>query len=130
MTLEGHKHYIESIYQLEDGTILSGSYDDIHLWNLHGKCIRTISHAPGVASIVGLSNVLFAGASGNLTLCIWDSNNGEIVKTLKEGPNAERSRYRIIKVNEDTLAGISDKRIELWSISSGECVRIIVFHEK
>ena len=75
-TLTGHSSVVNSLIQLENGLLASGSADKtIKIWDKDFKCINTLSgHRYNVFSLIQLENGLLASGSEDNTIKIRDKD--------------------------------------------------------
>ena len=105
------------------------SWDDsipnlIYLWALPtGKCLSELrGHAKGIVSLCYSSGGrLLASASQDKTVCIWNTETGELTDklTFRETPSD------IMFSPDDTLLVIATTRVEFWDVKTKEIVRVI-----
>ena len=73
-TLKGHTSYVVALVELQNGDVISGSYDKtIKVWNIKTKtCIATLEgHTSNVVALVELQN-------GDVISGSWDTRYGKL----------------------------------------------------
>ncbi len=73
-TLTEHTSYVYSLNLLPDGSLISGSFKSIKIWNSNnGTLVRTLTgHTGAVSSLVLLSDNSLASGSSDKTIKIWN----------------------------------------------------------
>jgi WD40 repeat protein len=69
----GHILHINSVIQLKDGLIVSGSWDNaLRLWNLDGKCeVEFKGHTDCVNYVIQLKDGRIVSCSEDNTMRLW-----------------------------------------------------------
>jgi len=84
-TYAGHQHGVTHVIELNRNVIVSGCQSEIKTWSVaSGECLHTLdNHIVGwVASLVKLSDSMFAGGISDKTITVWN-DNGERVETIR-----------------------------------------------
>jgi WD40 repeat protein len=121
--LEGHTHFVWSIIQLSDGTLVSASWDKtIRLWNIEtSKCIKV--HTGDVNCMIQLANGTIASGSDDKTIRIW--NREQEIKTIQ----ADTVALCLLELEDGTLvSGGTDEMITFWNVRSGEKIKTLTGH--
>jgi len=116
-TLKGHSEYVAFS---PDGTLASGSWDNVKLWNVTtGAELRTLP-ADGVGSAAFSSDgkTLATGGKDN-TIKLWDVATGAELRTLKGHSNSVTS-VRFSADNKYLVSGSYDASVKVWEVSSGQ----------
>ena len=86
-TLKGHTNTVRSLCEMNNGNLISGSYDQtIKIWNINEeKCLKTIEpKSDFVFALVLLDDMKLACGFENNTIQIWNLNNYSCIQTLTE----------------------------------------------
>ena len=138
--LMGHKQMINSIIQLHDGRLLTGSSDyKMKFWEEQdGKYIETMTISELTGDILCLYELkdkrIISTIKSTGAMKIWSKknniNNYELVFTLSEHKNPVTS---IIQLSDEKLiTGSKDKTIKLWDISDNifRCTQTLTDHKE
>jgi WD40 repeat protein len=124
--LKGHTHYIWSIIQLSDGTLVSASVDKtIRLWNMEtDECTKVhAGHTSYVNCVIQLANGTIASGSDDKTIRIW--NREQEIKTIQAGTVVRC----LLELEDGTLvSGGYDNKITFWNVRSGEKIKTLTGH--
>lgn len=145
--LTGHSHGVTCVSISLDGlwALLAGHDEILRLWEMAtGRCLRTLEGPTDVIHTATISpNRRWALAgSEDRTLRLWELSNGESVWTVSpfvsdyQGARAEHERgaggrvYSAAFTPDSRWAatGSEDKKVRLWSVDSGKCVRMFEGH--
>lgn len=124
LTMEGHTDKVVSICQLDEGNIVSCSDDkSIKIF------IKTISnaHDDSINKVITLPNNRVASCSDDNTIKIWKSDppyQSEPLAVLK-GHHDTVTSMIYIKNRDVIVAGDTDGKLRLWSMSTYQCVSAI-----
>ena len=79
-TLNGHTHWVNSVVELPDGRIASGSDDKtVRVWDINtGQCEVLTGHTDRVGSLLQVNDVFISGSSDK-SMKVW--KNGDCIKT-------------------------------------------------
>ena len=122
--IKRHREGITSICELEDGTIVSCSYDksiiidDYTIKNAHESYIR---------KVITLPNNRIASCSWDHTIKIWKSDppySDTPIKVLK-GHSSYVNSILYIKERDILISASYDKTLRLWNMSTYQCVTVI-----
>jgi len=118
-----HSSAVCSVTVLEDGSIVSGSFQDIKRCNERGIVLQTFSgHKNCVETLMQLNNNLLVSASRDATVRTWNISTGECLCTMILHYGCI---YGLIKLSEDKFAsGSVDKTIRVWN-TKGDCIETI-----
>lgn len=116
---------IQSVAFSPDNTLLLAGDTDgqIRVWRLaDNKEILTIqAHSSWISSLCFSPNgKIFASASRDTTICLWDTQTGECLRTYE---NANSFRFVSFSPDGKILAGSSYKVLYLWDTTTGECIK-------
>jgi WD40 repeat protein len=88
--LNGHSSTVDSVIQLNDNEIATGSFDStVKIWDLKDDRVQyTLSgHSTAIYSLEKLDDILTASGSADRTIRIWDYTNGALIQTLTDNSN-------------------------------------------
>ena len=108
-----HNKWVKCVYQLNNGTLLSGS-ENICVWtNKHLSTFKTLTdHKHYIRTICQIDDNHFASGSFDKTIKIWNIRDFSVTQTI-EAHNS--NVICIIKLKENKLASCSnDKTIKIW----------------
>ncbi|KAL8111856.1 uncharacterized protein LOC141666458 isoform X1 [Apium graveolens] len=127
-TWSGHTKGVSAIrfFPKYGHLILSAGMDSkVKIWDVFnsGKCLRTyMGHSKAVRDISFCNDgTKFLTASYDKNIKYWDTETGQVISTFSTG----KIPY-VVKLNPDDdkqnilLAGMSDKKIVQWDMSSGQ----------
>eukprot|EP01102_Stenamoeba_stenopodia_P022898 TRINITY_DN9710_c0_g1_i1.p1 TRINITY_DN9710_c0_g1~~TRINITY_DN9710_c0_g1_i1.p1 ORF type:complete len:349 (-),score=30.65 TRINITY_DN9710_c0_g1_i1:34-1080(-) len=126
-----HSHPLRSLFELDQDRVVIGDYaGSVCIWsqnrvNNTSSVVFRFDSCPSsplrsVWSIVKLKQrsfdggILLASGSSDLTICIWNVNDGKCVQTLIGHHNFVQTLY--VMQNGDLLSGSSDCTVRIWSI--------------
>ena len=125
-TLTGHSDSVNSLFQLNNEKLISGSCDKtIRIWDLESKkCINILrGHNNHINTITPLFGTNIASGSSDRSIKIWDLTTSQCLRTISL-PGSEDKVFSVTRLKDETLAsGSSDKTVRIWDIKSGECVQ-------
>ncbi len=121
--INGHSSFINSMDNLKNGYLVSGSEDNTtKIWDHStGTLIRTlVGHTSGVYTVKVLSNNYIASGSGDTTVRIWDSTTGLIKLTVTQHTSPVRdvfelSNNRIVSLDQSGF-------IKIWNYLNGSLI--------
>ena len=119
-----HSYYINSICQLDDGTIVSCSWDKSIII---GDYTINNAHNDAINKVIALPNNRIASCSGDETIKIWKSNppySDTPIKVL-EGHSYYVISLLYIKERDVMLSGSRDDTLRLWNMSTYQCDKVI-----
>jgi len=124
VTLEGHREAVSSVQWIDNGTILTSSWDHtLKIWDLNMKAIK--NEIPGNKSFFDVNysklNGMIITASADKNLRLYDprSNQGAIVKSTFLGHSQWVQSVRWSKTEEFLfITGAYDKQVKLWDYRS------------
>jgi WD40 repeat protein len=125
-TITGHTGIVQTVIELKDGTLASGSGDrTIKLWDRNGNCLKTFTgHTRVVFALIELKDGTLASGSSDKTIKLWD-RSGKCLKTLTGHTS---HIWALIELKDGTLAsGSGDKTIKLWD-RNGKCLKTFTGH--
>lgn len=138
--LIGHRQMINSIIQLDDGRLLTGSSDfKMKFWEEQGeKFIDTLTISELTGDILCLYQLkdlrIISTIKTSGAMKIWqkkkDIDGYELIITLSEHKNAVTSIIQL--PDEKLITGSKDKTIRLWDISGNtfRCYQILDDHKE
>ena len=129
-SLEGHKDINSDIAQMENGTIITGSYDKgISIWSYDGKEIKlthTIedAHEDKINKVLPLTKERFATASSDKNIKILSAVSPFNCIFTLEG-HTDRV-YPMLQVEDDVMiSGSKDGTIKKWDLKTGAMIKEI-----
>ncbi len=151
-TFEGHTKSVESVCLSTDGRwALSGSRDKtLRLWKVSsGRCVRIFEgHTKSVESVcLSLDGRWALSGSDDCKPRLWEVASGRCVRTFKginywymvdyydEWFNREKASNHVNSVclsldGRWALSGSRDGKIQLWDVSSDQCMRTFEGHKE
>ena len=119
-----HSYYINSICQLDDGTIVSCSWDksiiigDYTIKNAHNDWIN---------KVITLPNNRIASCSDDNTIKIWKGNPPYCDTPIKVliGHTKSVKSLLYIKERDIMISGSEDELLYLWNMSTYQCDKVI-----
>jgi WD40 repeat protein len=128
-TLRGHTDCVNTLVQLADGMLASGSWDKtIKIWNPQtGACLHTLQgHMVYVNALVQLADGALASGSTDKTIKIWNPQTGACLRTL-DGHTSDITA--LAQLADGALAsGLWDKTIKIWNPQTGACLCTLQGH--
>ena len=128
-TMKGHKFGVNSLIQLNDGTIASCSEDNtIKIWDLKtNQDIKTlIGHSSTIFSLIKLFDGTIASSSQDKTIKIWDPKTNKCIKSLTDYSGII---YSLIQQNDESIISCSsDKTLKIWDLKSNKCIKSLNDH--
>ena len=126
-TLKGHGDGVCAVAVMDDGRIVSGSYETVKVWK-DGACEITLQgHTHWVHSVACWGSKVISGSEDN-TVKVWDlAKGGENTHSFKGHTGLVTS----VAVTEDgsrVISGSGDKTVMIWSLASGELERTLKGH--
>eukprot|EP01102_Stenamoeba_stenopodia_P000590 TRINITY_DN10575_c0_g1_i1.p1 TRINITY_DN10575_c0_g1~~TRINITY_DN10575_c0_g1_i1.p1 ORF type:complete len:326 (-),score=15.09 TRINITY_DN10575_c0_g1_i1:98-1075(-) len=119
-----HSEVISQIIELEDGTIVSCSWDQtIHRWNQNGRLINSFNgHSNNVSCVVQINEDAIASSSWDNTIKIWNIQTSECIKTIT---NASQAWCLVRRRDKSTwLSGLSSSEvIQFWTSDDYSLIR-------
>jgi len=88
--LEGHTDIVISFCELSDGTVISGSYEDMRRWDINTRECITIFTSTGefVQTVAELHDGTIVSLSeGDGSIRFWNSSTGECINSEVGGPS-------------------------------------------
>jgi WD40 repeat protein len=133
-TLEGHNDTITSLLFLSSNLyLISGSSDQsIRIWDSMSqyKCIKIILfHNDTISCLISVNNDLFASASYDKTLKLWNAHNYQYVDTIKAH---KMGITCLLRIKDGCFAtGSGDKTIKIWDGhgSAYKCIKTLKGHK-
>lgn len=126
-TLIGHEDSVQSLCQLKNGLVVSGSDDcTIKIWNVEKQeCVKTlIKQIEPIYALCALQNGKFASAS-HKTITIWNEN-GKCLMILNDHSDVINS---VIELSDGSIvSGADDGTIKIWDCNEGKCLQTLVGH--
>ena len=122
--IERHLDDLSSIYQLDDGTIVSCSVDgEIMIGDYNIK----YAHDNSIPKVIALTNNRIATSSTDNSIKIWRSNPpySKIPIKVIKGHNWNGTSLLYIKERNIMISCPYDKSLRLWNMSSYQCTTII-----
>lgn len=124
--LKGHQRAISFCCVLDDGRLLTGSYDGTAIiWNTisNEKEMLFEGHAGAITSGCILEGNNFCTASQDKTIRIWDNETGQCINILRG--HTDTVDY-VCYIEDDKLISSScrDHTVRIWNIKSGKIKRI------
>jgi WD40 repeat protein len=113
LTLEGHTYSVSSLKQLADGSLASGSKNEIKIWDLNaGKCTQTLTghNNDHIITLEQLANSTLASGSEN-AIKIWDLKSGKCIQDL---PVYDKVLTLLPLANGNLAAGFKKGTIKIW----------------
>ena len=120
------------LLEFEENKLLSGTANNIHLWDLNSNSeIYEKSfegHILWVMGLVKIDNKRFASASNDVHIKVWDYDSVECLMDLTEHTNCILSL--VLLRNGKLCSGSADDSIKIWDIEKKECIQTLTGHEK
>jgi WD40 repeat protein len=136
--LTGHSGWVESLIELSDGRIVSGSGDNtLRVWDLTAdvgkECVRTLTgHSDMVTSVIELSDGRIVSGSVDETLRVWDLTADEGKECVRTLTGHSSSVYSVIELSDGRIvSGSGDSTLRVWDLIADvgkECVRKLTGH--
>ena len=119
--LNGHSSTVDSVIQLNDNEIATGSFDStVKIWDLKEERVKlTLSgHTSAIYSLAKLNHQLIASGSADQTIKIWDyaNSNGSLIQTLTDHSSVVMS---LVSLNDSFFLSGSlgfFATIKLWDL--------------
>ena len=133
--LEGHDNRVESVCQLSNGLLASGSFDKkVRVWAVSSGVSAVLNgHKNGVNSVCALGDGQIASGSYDKTVRIWqvsiNEDGGVTGKCLRILKGHSSWVLSVCALSDGRLASASeDKTVRVWDASSGACLRVLEGH--
>ena len=122
--IERHNEKIKSICQLDDGTIVSCSFD--HSIMIGDYTINN-AHDDRICKVITLPNNRIASCSYDKTIKIWKSNPpySDTPINVLEGHSNKVTSLLYMKERDVMISGSYDETLRLWNISTYQCDKVI-----
>ena len=132
MIIKGNSEGINYICQLDNGKLVSSSFDkSIRIWSLFQTsyqcdCIINKAHIGLIRQVISLSNNRIASCSDDKSIKIWnsDTKNDNLINTLDGHIRSVKSIIRL-KGTEVVISGSDDNTLRIWNMISYQCETII-----
>jgi WD40 repeat protein len=111
-TLRGHAERVLSVAWTKDGSrVISGSADcTARIWDPEGgKECGTLAHTGAAISCVAVSDHIFATASTNDTIFLWNLKTYECLNDSFELPKRDQAHCIALTADENTLIACTEK---------------------
>ncbi len=118
-----HKDSINTVIQLKDGRIVSGSDDhSLKVWDLDHQlgpqCIYTLEgHSDSITTVIQLQNGRIVSGSDDGTLRVWDltkPSDEKCIATLKDPNNPDKPVLSVIQLKDERIVSVSDTTLKVW----------------
>ena len=116
--IERHNESINSICQLDDGTIVSS----LHYTIMIGDYTIKNAHNERIWKVIALPNNKIASCSNDYTIKIWKNN---IPIKVLEGHSSYVTSLLYIKERDIMISGADDGTLRLWNTPTFQCVTMI-----
>lgn len=140
--LHGHSAQVCAVVALGANRAVSASRDQtLRVWDLHsGAVLQTLEgHKDCVSAVAVLDAERVVSGSGDSTLKVWNVDTGDCIKTIKTQPDdagdwdtyADIWTVAVLGVARDRVVcggGMAGDVLQVWSLSSGECLQILRGH--
>ena len=128
--LDDHSDRINGLNILENGNILSYSYDStLRIWDKDSyECIAVLEdHNDVINGIKVLDNQNILSFSADNTMRVWDKKSYQCVAVLKS--HTDIINGVDILENGNIISYSDDKTLRIWDKESYECLKILSGHE-
>ena len=121
-TLIGHIELITSMLELNNGNLVTGSFDNtIKIWDMNStKCIASLN-TDVVEGLFQLKNGDLVSVSRHKTIKLWNLKTNTCIGTLKK-PHTHfvyNTPVRLVELQNGYLASVSmDETINIWDIKA------------
>ena len=119
--LKRHNNDIRSICQLDNGTIVSSSYQSIMI----GDFLIKNAHDYWIWGVVALPNNRIASCSNDMVIKIWQGNSDTPIKVLA-GHTSTVYSLMYIKGKNIMVSGSNDRTLRLCEVQTYQCVSVSV----
>ena len=133
--LEGHSKYINSVaYCSKEEKIVSASDDGtVIIWNAQtGDRLHTLNHIGKVLSVAirqdGQKIVSASYSKTIKTLCIWDANTGNLLKTISDGIPDTITSVNFSPDGKTIVSTSVDHTVGVWDVLTGEKLHTLEGH--
>ena len=128
-----HNGIVSSICQVENGTLVSSSYDkSIKFWEVKKnsyQCLHSIekAHDDWLRKVISLSHNQIASCSGTKKIKIWkcDAPYSDIPIATLTGHETRVSSLLYISNKNLLVSGSYDRTLRVWELSTFQCAKII-----
>lgn len=128
--MEGHTKGIANVQLLQDGRILTWSYDKtVRIWDdLSGRCLAIlVGHTDEIDGVRLLKDGrILSWTRIDGTLRIWDDQSGTCLITLR-GHSESVDNVQLLN-NGHILSSSLDGTLRVWDDSNGDCLAIMEGH--
>ena len=131
-TLRGHTDCINTMIQLNDGRIVSGSDDKtLRIWDsTTGNLLQTLQGHNGVIpllTVIQLNDRRIISGSDYDTLPIWNSTTGNLEQTLRGHDYG--GIFTVIQLNDGRIvSGSDDETLRIWDSTTGHLLQTLRGH--
>lgn len=129
VTLLGHSRTISYLTQLENGILISSSYDKtIKIWEQTGNtfsCIKTLTHNDCVLKIISINNNRLCSCSSDKSLKIWNSNSPYQCYKILYGHYDEVNSVIQLKSHDYIVSSAIDSTLIFWDSTTFEQKKIV-----
>ena len=126
-TIVGHPDKILSLIQLQSGLIVTGSYNEIKIWNSDLDLIKELQENGYVLCLLEFEkNIILAGTSNN-NISLWNIDSEDNSRNVLSGHKLKVNS--LVKCNNEFFASCSDDQtIIIWDYYNKKKIRNIHAH--